>query len=43
MQDGPRYHPGVCILSLGAPCVLRFYRKMAEGASRALGAPPVQM
>ena len=38
MQDGPRYHPGVCILSLGAPCVLRFYRKMTEGEPCALWA-----
>ncbi len=25
--DGPLYHPGVCILSLGAPAVIRFWRK----------------
>ena len=43
MQDGPRYHPGVCILSLGAPCVLRFYRKMTEGAPCALWASPVYL
>ena len=36
LQDGPRYHPGVCILSLGAPCVLRFYRKMTEGVPTAV-------
>ncbi|BDA47812.1 Alpha-ketoglutarate-dependent dioxygenase alkB homolog 6 [Coccomyxa sp. Obi] len=26
-QDGPLYHPGVCILSLAAPAVMRFTRK----------------
>ena len=26
-QDGPLYHPGVCIVSLGAPAVMRFTRK----------------
>lgn len=30
-QDGPAYHPAVCILSLGAPAVLRFSPK-GEGA-----------
>jgi len=26
-EDGPAYHPGVCILSLGAPAIIRFCRK----------------
>jgi hypothetical protein len=30
-QDGPLYHPVVCILSLGSPAVLRFWRKQEEG------------
>ncbi|KAK9907716.1 hypothetical protein WJX75_008717 [Coccomyxa subellipsoidea] len=40
-QDGPLYHPGVCIQSLGAPAVMRFTHKRtsddapAEGDTRA--------
>ena len=30
-EDGPAYHPGVCILSLAHPAVLRFRRKAAAG------------
>ncbi|KAK9839233.1 hypothetical protein WJX81_003012 [Elliptochloris bilobata] len=30
-QDGPLYYPGVCILSLGGPAVLRFRRKISGG------------
>eukprot|EP00879_Flechtneria_rotunda_P027074 GHRR01028939.1.p2 GENE.GHRR01028939.1~~GHRR01028939.1.p2 ORF type:complete len:111 (+),score=17.63 GHRR01028939.1:1298-1630(+) len=30
-QDGPLYQPVVCILSLGSPAVLRFWRKQPEG------------
>ncbi|GAB4816066.1 hypothetical protein N2152v2_003112 [Parachlorella kessleri] len=26
-EDGPLYHPAVCILSLGSPAILRFWRK----------------
>ena len=26
-QDGPLYYPGVCIISLGCPSVVRFTRK----------------
>ena len=26
-QDGPLYHPAVCILSLGCPAIVRFWRK----------------
>mmetsp|Transcript_28745 Transcript_28745/g.80933 ORF Transcript_28745/g.80933 Transcript_28745/m.80933 type:complete len:236 (-) Transcript_28745:383-1090(-) len=26
-EDGPLYHPGVCILSLGAPAVVHFFEK----------------
>ncbi|EIE18199.1 hypothetical protein COCSUDRAFT_54973 [Coccomyxa subellipsoidea C-169] len=29
-QDGPLYHPGVCILSLAAPAVMRFSRKRSS-------------
>eukprot|EP00775_Hariotina_reticulata_P014173 gene14173-14314_t len=29
-QDGPLYHPAVCILSTGSPAVLRFWRKQPE-------------
>jgi alkylated DNA repair protein alkB family protein 6 len=32
-QDGPAYWPGVCILSLAAPAVIRFRRKLADGGS----------
>mmetsp|Transcript_8418 Transcript_8418/g.25460 ORF Transcript_8418/g.25460 Transcript_8418/m.25460 type:complete len:296 (-) Transcript_8418:53-940(-) len=32
-EDGPAYHPGVCILSLGAPAVIRFYRKTGSVGS----------
>eukprot|EP00803_Ostreobium_quekettii_P000807 evm.model.scf_1767.1 EVM.evm.TU.scf_1767.1 scf_1767:4100-6108(+) len=35
-EDGPVYHPGVCILSLGASTVLNFWRKEAPGGSRSL-------
>lgn len=35
-SDGPLYAPVVCILSLGSPCVIRFWTKQAEGAARAL-------
>ncbi|KAF8055731.1 Alkbh6 [Scenedesmus sp. PABB004] len=38
-QDGPLYHPAVCIVSAGAPAVLRFWRKAPEGGTG--GAPPV--
>ena len=34
-QDGPLYHPGVCIVSLGAPAIMRFTRKHCDG----VGAP----
>lgn len=37
-QDGPLYHPGVCILSSGAPAVIRFYRKRCEATEN--GAHP---
>ena len=30
-QDGPIYHPGVCILSLGASAVMHFYEKLPDG------------
>lgn len=30
-QDGPIYHPGVCILSTGSSAVINFRRKLAEG------------
>lgn len=29
-QDGPAYYPGVCILSLAAPAVMRFRRKPSD-------------
>ena len=32
-EDGPAYHPGVCILSLGGPAIIRFTRKKAEEAA----------
>eukprot|EP00873_Tetraselmis_striata_P024315 jgi/Tetstr1/444579/TSEL_032430.t1 len=32
-EDGPLYQADVCILSLGAPAVLRFQRKPADGDS----------
>jgi hypothetical protein len=32
-EDGPLYHPVVCILSLGSPAVLRFWRKQEEGTT----------
>lgn len=38
-QDGPLYHPGVAILSLGSPAVLRFWRKQEEGAGIAAVMP----
>ena len=28
-EDGPAYHPGVCILSLGGSAVMRFHQKVA--------------
>jgi hypothetical protein len=37
-QDGPLYLPVVAILSLGAPAVLRFWKKQPEGALGRLGA-----
>ena len=30
-QDGPIYHPGVCILSLGASAVMNFRQKLPGG------------
>ncbi|MEW5302657.1 MAG: hypothetical protein WDW38_011615 [Sanguina aurantia] len=30
-EDGPAYFPAVCILSLGASSIIRFYKKQAEG------------
>ncbi|CAL5225806.1 g8583 [Coccomyxa viridis] len=30
-QDGPLYHPGVCILSMGSPTVMHFTRKCPQG------------
>eukprot|EP00879_Flechtneria_rotunda_P025696 GHRR01027333.1.p1 GENE.GHRR01027333.1~~GHRR01027333.1.p1 ORF type:complete len:195 (+),score=33.59 GHRR01027333.1:761-1345(+) len=38
-QDGPLYQPVVCILSLGSPAVLRFWRKQPEGGTG--GLPPL--
>jgi hypothetical protein len=41
-SDGPLYAPVVSIISLGSPCVIRFWRKQEEGASLrspAVGAP----
>lgn len=32
-EDGPMYWPGVCILSLAAPAVIRFRRKRAAAAA----------
>lgn len=32
-QDGPLYHPGVCILSLGSPTVMHFTRKSSSGGN----------
>jgi alkylated DNA repair protein alkB family protein 6 len=41
-EDGPVYAPGVCILSLGSPAVIRFTRKpAAEGAPRPAAAAVV--
>ncbi|GBF99506.1 hypothetical protein Rsub_12284 [Raphidocelis subcapitata] len=37
-SDGPLYAPIVSILSLGSPCVIRFWRKQEEGG--AAGLPP---
>lgn len=31
-EDGPLYHPGVCIVSFGGPVVLHFWKKPDEGA-----------
>jgi hypothetical protein len=31
--DGPLYHPAVAILSLGAPAVIRFWRRPEEGGA----------
>ena len=33
-QDGPLYHPGVCILSLSSPTVMHFTRKGMQGGER---------
>lgn len=30
-EDGPAYHPGVVILSLASPAILRFWRKADDG------------
>lgn len=30
-QDGPIYHPAVCILSLGSTAVMNFRRRLPEG------------
>lgn len=38
-QDGPLYHPGVCIVSCGAPAVIRFRRKLDDAAATS-AAPP---
>lgn len=37
-EDGPAYFPGVCILSLGAPAVMRFRRKPTENTAPQLEA-----
>ena len=36
-QDGPLYHPGVCIVSLGAPAVIRFTRKRSDSTGAGSG------
>ena len=41
-EDGPAYHPGVCILSLGGPAIIRFTRKKAEEATPEEAPPPGQ-
>ena len=41
VQDGPLYHPGVCILSLAAPAVMRFScKRSSDDDTRAQGAFP---
>ncbi len=37
-QDGPLYHPGVCILSIAAPAVMRFTRKRSSTDNESPGA-----
>lgn len=34
-EDGPAYHPGVCIVSMGGPAVIRFRPKPSASAERA--------
>lgn len=39
-EDGPAYWPGVCILSLAAPAVIRFWRKDGPTGLASVQGPP---